>query len=427
MQTTRPITFPVTDIDTWTNEETGVRIYKRWTDGRKYYEVRQPLWVGRLSNSHVANKTKFADALSVAKTWALKVREEIAAAYETAQMQYTDHVIEQANNEFTANVKTISSEQFNVLEGWLAAAYESAHRFEYNRARTFAREVCDLIAGVETREVARASLPEGGNIDHPYAWDAPADVWLRMASGDGFYRAAAQQHFSDVYAGDVESTMNLLHDEARALDAAREHYATAGGLRVTAAERSAGYADWADMPTREQDMYALGVHADLTGGPDSARSRLMNLAEWEQSPNRQRYALLAHIEGLKLMDQPAWSDLRGDECRAPIGSLSCARPNGHRDAVGHAPVRYPEGTPEYASYRAALSNELEEFVSGETFVVDASSASNVDRRCGVACDNGGAVPVIKLSVNDDPVRTAGAADDTAEAMVDAVLAKYGVT
>jgi hypothetical protein len=106
---------------------------------------------------------------------------------------------------------------------------------------------------------------------HPYAWDAtPADVWLRMANDAGFYRAAAQAYFNDVYrtAGSVDATINALHDEARDLDAAREHYATAGGLPVSREERVAGYADWAAMPTAEQDSYVKGFYADMTGDPE---------------------------------------------------------------------------------------------------------------------------------------------------------------
>lgn len=111
---------------------------------------------------------------------------------------------------------------------------------------------------------------------HPYAWDAtPADVWLRMANDAGFYRAAAQAYFNDVYrtAGSVDATINALHGEARDLDAAREHYATAGGLPVSREERVAGYADWAAMPTAEQDSYVKGFYADMTGDPGACMHR----------------------------------------------------------------------------------------------------------------------------------------------------------
>jgi len=39
-------------------------------------------------------------------------------------------------------------------------------------------------------------------------------------------------------------------------------------------------------------------------------------------------------------------------------NMACERDAGHDDSIGHAIVRYPEGTPEYAAYRAALRAEL---------------------------------------------------------------------
>lgn len=45
----------------------------------------------------------------------------------------------------------------------------------------------------------------------------------------------------------------------------------------------------------------------------------------------------------------------------PIVTI-CGRPFGHDDAIGHAAVRYPEGTPEYDAYRAELRAALANLV-----------------------------------------------------------------
>ena len=43
----------------------------------------------------------------------------------------------------------------------------------------------------------------------------------------------------------------------------------------------------------------------------------------------------------------------------------CARPTGHNDTIGHTPVRFPQGTPEYAAYAADLRRELATWVLGD--------------------------------------------------------------
>lgn len=84
--TERPITFPKTGENTWTNHETGVQIVKL----SRFYQVRMPM-LNPVGWQHAAYRRTLTKARSVAISFvAIKARPGMASAYAEALTEHID-------------------------------------------------------------------------------------------------------------------------------------------------------------------------------------------------------------------------------------------------------------------------------------------------------------------------------------------------
>lgn len=281
----RKITFRKVEAGHYVNDETGVEVSK--VPARRLgrngwrvagWAVTAPVFSnGHLSRSEVGFETTLAAARKPAAQIAQATRAQAAADYVEAATEDVDRAARQVREAVLA----IADDETEWMRDKIASARASLLRGDSDRARAFAR----IAADAAREQVADLALPDGRftRQAHEVATErsgaAPDAEWAPMVVGRGYYRINAQGHFNAAYhhTGDVQSALNMLHEEAIDMNVA----------------------------------YAV------------RHARLMREEEWQRSPKRQRYVLLAERDayteaawraGLTVDDRaylhPAYSEAR---------------------------------------------------------------------------------------------------------------------
>lgn len=320
MPTTSPITFarihyPGSDTASYINHETGVEFYKV---AAGWWMVEEP--------KNVSTKPEFrswpveggdrlrtiADARAVAKRAVADVRADIAKAYVEAVGEHIDRAeaAAQAAGATTWRAKAarraVEYAADNEAGNWLVTAVSDVARMEANTRAQILRNTT-------------AKGEEWG-----YRPEHAVEAVRILTDRHGF-----DPDYNMLVMG-IDFPDGILHGSAveEAVDA---------GLLICRVERLGGYRSYyrvaEDISQVADDVRQASAEAVATGRP-------IVLAKQNQC------------------------GVRYDAVPGP-GTITCFRPAGHDDTIGHAPVRFPEGTPEYAAYRRELTAELTKFTAGE--------------------------------------------------------------
>lgn len=295
-----------------------------------------------------------AEGRTICQGWqalADKVTYGIIALYDIDAAR-RDATIEQAAREIDA-VATAADDGDRVAaddpDAPLALIYDliAAARREWSagrgdRARGFAQAAREELAVARTRQIDAAHA-EALAVQRA---EARAEADVEEYADDQADQAASDQH-------------GMWLDRIEDHPAYYEHRAT---MSQTASRiRAAAACVAADEATTHQDNDAR----------DADAAELEGRTEWATALRviGRRQALDAALCDARIEDAhraqgagwpPADSD--APECGERYGHRwACRRPAGHSDGIGHAEVRYPEGTPEHAAYRTELLAALAEW------------------------------------------------------------------
>jgi hypothetical protein len=210
----RKITFPRTAPGVYTNHETGITIRKLPAGG---YMVFLP---GRNLDTPIIAVALLSDARTLAAAAVERARGRRVTDYEAAcaeDVTRAAKAVRQAN-------EIVGADGSEWARDKIASARAALLRGEHDRARAYAR-----IAATEAANLINdQNLPDGRftRQAHENAATRGADIdgdWASCATGEGYYSITAQGHFNAVYAmaGDLESAVAELHDEALREDVER--------------------------------------------------------------------------------------------------------------------------------------------------------------------------------------------------------------
>lgn len=361
----REITLPKTGETTWTNRETGVTIELVCRDGSTWYDVRQP---EQSSTGYLVVKRshRFGEALAFAKNHAVPgMRDRITAAkVEALTIEATFSIREAERAIQIARVTgglCAGDHLDQDVASYVAEAASALGRGDYAVAAAF--------AGVAKSEAERAVRQR----DRQFRVFVDQVRDFRQATGCGLHSGMGQaKDYCHALANVIEARRQGHPDWYEVADAAylSASYSRARSTRSHEAAMIEGRAQVA------ADLRAGGVPA---GEPTPSR-----VTEYQPFSSGRRVAeMLVDLASGTVPTPPGFRVERVDADRFRVtneespecgvrygtgaGTATCRRPVGHpsmaEDRIGHAPVKFPPGTREYAQYAADLRSALDDWVN----------------------------------------------------------------
>lgn len=394
----REITFRRIVAGHYVNTETGVEITR---DGRRWHVQVPAVANKRLRDMHTGSTKK--EAQGVATRYARLIRDVVAAAYAAAAAEYIDREV--APYDDSDRGDDIRADGWP--QGLIWAARNAWAEGSYDRARAFAREASAWLAEARIVQVEKAHAaalieaidrvedalddlvdrgyiyPEKGDADRRTIWKARRDL------RNGHYRQAYG------WVGLVEKAVAEVERQREERAAAtrqradqfgeifaprvRDHRAATGcglmeGKRAALVEAEL-LARLENACRNRDEVDRVEQFADAAYlSAEYSKARQTRSDYSAQLIGRQAVIDAAHADALRECpdvyvpcgEPTTWHD---EQVGYGVYTQPCQRPARHDDAIGHALVRYPEGTPEYAAYAAELRAELGKWVAGAEPVV----------------------------------------------------------
>lgn len=398
----RPITFPKTGDGEWTNRETGVRISKHYEGHYRILAGNLPPSPSRAVGVHVTYHV-FSQVLAAAKTYVAEVaRPAIAAAHAEALEEDAQRDLDREREASNERIRAGLRERKDRLRAHRARTEAHEEALEMNAEHDKAWAYLDRLAADLTRT--------GGEVP-PYA--PYCDRTLREAHLAMVNRAHGEAMAFDLATrggafnvGDVVTVSPLGGRQFEVVELDWNPTPTLLLVRVSPLNPNG----LEDGPRWVPVTYVRRVPADqIEPGPDEreadeqrqawierhgltwhgisglghsvfeyrAAVEADHVAALEEEAAREQDARADRNVGDSARQYDAWR-LRRANCYTPAARLLADHEealadnrrrycptayDGNGGGVGEPP--FPEGTPEYAAYRAELKTELDKFARGE--------------------------------------------------------------